>query len=227
VSGVRVMPNRDLKSSERAWTFELGASQALLFRRPSADSLQHSGDGLFSRSLGRLAPSLLLDAALFWSHYKNMIDVDYNQDLAAYQFVNQGRARIRGAEVKVKASILDGLVTGQCGLTFMDPVNLDSMKTLPYRSRRHIVTGIEIHWGRWRAGWDYRYASRADEIINVKGSAFDQRVPVHVNDVRLSMQAGAFEIAAEAKNIRNYHYTLRQRFLEPLRYYSLTLRGSF
>ncbi|MBN1894759.1 hypothetical protein JW906_09700, partial [bacterium] len=62
---------------------------------------------------------------------------------------------------------------------------------------------------------------------NVKGSAFDQRVPVHVSDVRVSLQAGAFEIAAEGKNIRNYHYTLRQRFLEPPRYFILTLRGSF
>jgi len=226
VSGVRVMPNRGLKSSERAWTFELGASQILVSRRPDAEHGRLRSPG-FQGWIGRLAPSLLFDAALFWSQYKNMIDVDYNQDLDAYQFVNQGRARIRGAEAKIKASILAGRVTGQFGVTFMDPVNLDSMKTLPYRSRRHIVTGIEIHFGRWRAGWDYRYASRADEIINVKGSAFDQRVPVHVNDVRLSMHAGAFEISAEAKNLRNYHYTLRQRFLEPLRYYVLTLRGSF
>ncbi|MBN1893573.1 TonB-dependent receptor, partial [bacterium] len=170
VSGVRVMPNWDLKSSERAWTFELGASQIIMSRRHQAESPQSPGPGPLGRFLDRLAPSLLLDGALFWSHYKNMIDVNYNQDLNAYQFVNQGRARIRGAEAKIKATVLNGLLTGQCGMTFMDPVNLDSMKTLPYRSRRHIVTGLEIHWGRWRAGWDYRYASRADEIINVKGS---------------------------------------------------------
>jgi outer membrane cobalamin receptor len=156
-----------------------------------------------------------------------MIDVDYNPELEAYQFMNLGRARIRGIELKCKATLLGGLIDTQIGATLLDPINLDTQKTLSYRAKTNIVWGTSLHYKKWTLGMDYRYASRVEEIIHVLGSEFDERVPTRVMDVRLITDIGNISIGLEGKNILNYHYTLRQRFLEPIRHYVMTLRGTF
>ena len=76
---------------------------------------------------------------------------------------------------------------------------------LNYRSQHRIAAGFELHWKRLTFGYDYRYASRAEEIVNLLGSAFDERVPMHVSDCRLLYNWKDYQIGIEGKNIRNYH----------------------
>lgn len=216
VSGVRVIPNPNLKEAERAWNFEIGGSR-IIDTHPGRDLSR-------IRFPECLFPVLSLDAAVFTSQYRNMIDVDLNPTELAYQFVNLGRARIRGIETKLNAGFLNGLLTGTFGYTYLDPVNQITGKTLNYRSRHMLVTGGTFALGAFQFGLDYRYGSRMEEIVNVLGSAFDQRVPIHVMDIRLNTRWRNMEFGIEGKNIRNYHYVLRQRLLEPPRHYVFTMR---
>jgi iron complex outermembrane receptor protein len=225
VSGFRVVPNLDLKEAERAWSFEIGLRQALVI-----PVLTEEEGGSFFKNPFRwvavhMAPSLVLDAAVFYSRYKNMIDVDLNPDLMAFQFFNLSRARNRGAEIRITASTPKNRLNLTAGYTYIDPVDLDTRKTLNYRSRHRVVTGVTVHLGPVTLGWDYRYASRMEEVVNI--FAADERVPMHVMDARVLYGAGGFQIGLEVKNLRNYHYNLRQRYLEPVRHAVLTLRQTF
>jgi hypothetical protein len=49
---------------------------------------------------------------------------------------------------------------------------------------------------------------------------------MHVSDARLIYDLGRIKLSIEGKNIRNYHYILRQRYVEPIRHVILTMRGS-
>jgi outer membrane cobalamin receptor len=226
VSGLRVVPNLDLKEAERAWSFEIAGRQAvhlnLTDEPPSTPFLSNP----LRWAAENFNPSFILDIALFWSQYRNMIDVDINAGLTAVQFINMGRARNRGMEIRIMGNAFKQHVSANIGYTLIDPINLDTGKTLNYRSRHRLNTGLEIKFWKLTVGWDYRYASRIEEIVNVFGSAFDERVPMHVIDGRIILNLNSVQISAEAKNLRNYNYTLRQRFIEPIRHFIFTVRGT-
>ena len=224
VSGFRVVPNLDLREAERAWSFELGMRQVLDFGMGGA-----SGDSFwrnpFVWAVEHFDPSFVFDIAFFWSRYRDMIDVDINPELMAFQFMNRSRARIEGAELRLTGSVWKGHVSGNAGYTYVDTEDLDTEKVLPYRSQHRVNTGIALKFWRLTLGWDYRYASRIEEVVNVYSS--DERVPMHVMDARVILDLDRVQIGLEGKNLRNYHYTLRQRFLEPIRHFVVTLRGDF
>ena len=226
VSGLRVVPNLDLKEAERAWSFEIAARQAVQLNLNDEPSDTQFLKNPFLWAADNFNPSLILDIALFWSHYKNMIDVDINSGLTAVQFMNMGRARNRGMEIRIIGSAFKQHLSANIGYTLIDPINLDTGKTLNYRSRHRLTTGLEIKFWKLSVGWDYRYASRTEEIVNVFGSAFDERVPMHVIDARVILHLNSVQISAEVKNLRNYNYTLRQRFVEPIRHFIITVRGT-
>jgi outer membrane receptor for ferrienterochelin and colicins len=224
VSGIRVVQNPGLKEAERAWSFEMGASQTLNF----ASLSDFETIPFFLKPLRwtarRIRPAFILDASVFASRYTNMIDVDFNPAVMAFQFMNMGPSRTRGAEIRIRAAFFEGKATGQAGYTFLDAKDLETGKTLHYRSRHRLTAGGELRFGKLTLGLDYRYASRIEEVVNLYSS--DQRVPMHVMDGRISLDLGGFTFAAECNNLRNYNYTLRQRLLEPVRHYVFTVRST-
>ena len=189
VSGVNVIPNPDLHKAERAVSLELGLNQTV---------------DLHKIGLDYLGSAMVFDFALFQSKLANMIDVDYNDAKEGYQFMNMGRARIRGAEMTMNWAYNSHL-TAQTGLTLLDPKNLDTGLTLNYRSKVQWVAGMHYKQGPVAVGWDYRYSSKYDEIIRVQGSEYDERVPVHVVDARIILHLFDTEISLEGKNLLNYH----------------------
>jgi outer membrane cobalamin receptor len=217
------VPNPELKEAERAWNAEVGVHLELNlspnFRRAAFDYEETP----FKWFLQKLDPSLIIDDAVFWSRYKNMIDVDINPDVMAFQFVTAGSAQILGNEVSTQVTFFNGALGAHLGYTWLDPIDLVTNKTLKYRSRHRVLLGAQLRIWRFMLGWDYRYASEIEEVVNVFYG--DERVPMHVMDGRLIFDTGPVQIGFEARNFRNYHYTLRQRFLEPVRSYTLTLRG--
>lgn len=223
--GIRVLPNLELKKAERAISAEIGINQVIQLPR-----FKNMG------ILQWLNPKIIADAAMFANVYNNMIDIDYNDSLQAFQFMNLGRARIAGIESKLQLSLFNGHLSAHLGYTWLDHRNTDSLHVrvdqgkqsywrdaLSYRSRHRLVTGGEIHFKRWTLGLDYRYASRHERVVSLYED--DERVPMHVMDARLQADFGKLSVSLECKNLRNYHYTLRQRYLEPVRHYVLTLRG--
>jgi outer membrane receptor for ferrienterochelin and colicins len=217
VSGVRVVPNLDLRRAEKANSFEIGINQTLVF----SESTRFSGNPL-RRALERLDLKLSADAAVFYSRYENMIDVDLNPDLMAFQFVNFGEAEIRGFELRLQGTAFRGHLSGNAGWTRLDPKDIRTGKVLNYRSKERLTTGAECRIGKLTFGLDYRYASRIEEVVNLFNS--DERVPMHVMDGRVRLDLGRTELCVEAKNLRNYQYTLRQRYLEPVRNFTVTAR---
>lgn len=225
VSGFTVVPNLNLKEAERAWSFEMGLRQSLDLKLSNgAKTTPFSGNPL-KWAAENFNPSFIIDLALFWSRYKNMIDVDLNPELMAFQFINLGKARNRGVEIRIMGSCFDKHLSANAGYTLIDPKDLNTQKTLNYRSRHRVVTGVQLRFWRFTLGWDYRYASRIEEVVNIYSS--DERVPIHVMDGRIILELGSTQISLEAKNLLNYHYTLRQRFVEPIRHFMMTVRGKF
>ncbi len=227
VSGFRIVPNFGLKEAERAWSFEIGMRQVLAIDFEKARSTTSFFSNPVKWTLDNFNPNWVLDVAFFTSHYKNMIDVALRPEVtvAEVQFVNMGRARIRGVEARIEGSLFRGYPLVRLGYTVLDPLNLDTGRTLNYRSKHRLNMGLEITVWRITMGWDYRYASRSDEIVNLLGSGFEERVPMHVMDGRVIFDLSAIQISFEAKNFRNYHYTLRQRFVEPIRHFVITIKG--
>ncbi|MBN2102835.1 TonB-dependent receptor [bacterium] len=220
VSGMRVVPNLELKKAEKAISAEIGINQ--MFQTTSHEQLYG------------LQPKFIVDVALFANWYDNMIDVGKNSNLHAYQFMDMGRAEIYGLESKIKASLWDGLFIINSGWTWLDHRDLDGWglldkdklnpgEPLPYRSNHRVTAGGEIVLNRLSFGLDYRYASVHKKVIIFPN---DQRVPMHVVDARIQYNFGKLNLSIDCKNLRNYHYTLRQRLLEPIRHYVITLRGN-
>lgn len=212
VSGFRVVANPDLKKAERAWNLELGANHTI-----QQVALPWIGEWL--------GLQLKWDVAGFWHRYNNMIDVDYNPAVGGFQFMNMGEAQNVGGEVRLQVVCLNGHLSGDVGYTYLDARDIKTQKMLHYRSRHRLNTGGELKFGKWRFGLDYRYASRVEEVVNVY--RMDERVPMHVVDARVQWDLSRVSFAVEGKNVLNYHYTLRQRMLEPIRHFVFTFRGNF
>ena len=224
VSGFRVVGNPGLDKAERSWNFEAGFRQAVSFSRPRAEKPRlTSNPGAWL--LHTIQPALVIDVSLFWVEYKNMIDVYMNPVEQAFQFVNLGKARNRGVEVLCRIAGFGDLLSGHAGYTYLDPVDCTTGSMLPYRSRHRATAGFDLSWRNWRAGMDFSYASRIEEVVNIYNA--DERVPEYVTDVRAGYSYGSMQIDLSVKNIGNYHYTLRQRYLEPVRTFIITLRGEF
>jgi outer membrane receptor for ferrienterochelin and colicin len=211
VAGVRVVPNLELTKAERALSAEIGFNQIARFSQTASAIIRWFN------------PKLIFDAALFANQYTNMIDIDYNESLKAFQFMSLGRARTWGTEAKIQLSLIDGACLVHTGYTWLHHEDVETGKPLPYRSDHRIVTGAELKWKALLFGLDYRYASRQREVVTLFIN--DERVPMHVIDARIQIHWHKMSFSVEGKNLRNYHYTLRQRFLEPVRHYLFTWRG--
>ncbi len=223
VSGFPVVPNLNLKEAERAWSFEAGIHQKVNLK--FFNSTHTFWENPLKWGIENFNPNFIIDLALFWNHYRNMIDVDLNPELMAFQFKNFGRARNRGAEIKIIGSAFDNHLSATAGYTFADPRDIDTGKMLNYRSKHRVVTSVKLRLGRLSFGLDYRYASRIEEVVNIFST--DQRVPMHVMDGRIVLNLRSLQISLEGKNLRNYNYSLRQRSLEPIRHFIITVRGKF
>jgi len=223
VSGFHVVPNLNLKRAERAISFELGFSQILTMNTINIETKI----GPINWLIQKLNPQLGLDIAFFLSRYSNMIDATFDFDNMEAKFMNLGKARIIGMESRFQSSFFNSHIIASIGYTCLDPINLDTNKMLPYRSKHQIVTSLQFRLWKILLGWDYRYASQIQEIIYILGSGPSEQVPIHVMDTRINFDFNHFQIGLEGKNIRNYHYTLRQKTLEPIRHYILTIRGKF
>jgi outer membrane receptor for ferrienterochelin and colicins len=224
--GYKVVPNLNLKNAERAWICEFGINQTMISNRIQAVSYSHFLKNPAKWIAHNINPSLSADIAFFASWYRDMIDVPI-ENLEYAQFKYIGDARILGMETRIISSFFNGHLTANLGYTLLDPVRTDSSVTLPYRSRHQITTGLLCNLGRISVGWDYRYASRIEEIVYIPGTGYVELVPIHVMDCRVNFNLGSVDLGIECKNMRNYHYVMRQGLLEPIRHFIFTLRGKF
>ena len=102
----------------------------------------------------------------------------------------------------------------------MQPTIVDKTtdKTLLYRHKFIAFLTPSLRLGNFELQVDYKYASRQDRYGIFP---LDQRVPQKVLDSRLFYYWKFLSFFVGVNNLRNYSYTLRDRYLEEIRNYML------
>lgn len=196
-SGFKVIPNPNLKA-EKAWSYEIGINQIL-------------------------SEHLLIDIAAFHNDYWNFIEPDRDKQNTV-KFNNVSRARIRGLEIMTQSSWWKKRITTSFSYTLLDPKDVLTDKTLAYRPKHLLTCSINLGYGIFETGIDFRYVSRLD---TVKVYPDEERVDQKVLDSRISVYLDKFTITANINNLLNYNYTQIERNMAPIRNYNLTLTARF
>jgi iron complex outermembrane receptor protein len=185
------------------------------------------------RGLAVLSPEsdALLDVAVFWNDYWRLIETAFVPLESAFQFVNLTRARIRGAEASIEASLIDETLVTRLGYTYLDARDLSADAPLAFRPRHLLTASADIRFaGRFDAGFDFRYASRPESV----NSDFARFVPdaetlidTRVLDVRFGLHFGRYRALTIVRNALEYYYLERPALLAPPRHALLQLQATF
>ncbi len=203
--GLTILPNPNLQP-EKSWSYEIG------MRRRWAD--------LFS-----------LDAAVFRNDVTDLIEPSFASD-GYVHFQNITHAVVTGAEVVLRASLVEGHLPLSLGYTYVDPEDESGHTVLKYRPRNTVYASIAGEVSGIRIGADYRYLSKVeridDELVNLGiVPDGDARVPVSVLDVNGSVDwtMGSVEmtLSLHVKNLVQYYYTEFIGNLGPPRSFILSL----
>jgi len=195
LAGFEVLPNPDLKS-ERARSVEIGTHWT--FR----------GNGV-------------LDFTLFQNDYWDMIQPTIDITSNSIQFLNIARPRIRGAELALRLNFWRKHLGLEASYTVTENRDLNTGLPLFYRPRRLAKWIPSLRLGIFELQVEYQYASR---IERVEVYPLDERVPMHLWNLRLNATLGTLQLYAYVHNLFNYNYTLRERRLEPIRNVMLGFR---
>jgi iron complex outermembrane receptor protein len=198
--GIQVVPNPDL-ASETSWSGELGGTT-------------------------RASEHVVVDAALFWNQYQNLIEPALVTGGTEIQFANVTRARVRGLDLSARAAgLAAGHLSATLSYTLLDARDLTLDLPLPFRPRHQAV--LSGDWltglggaGELTAGFDARVASSPARVEIFES---DPRVAARTLDLRATWRRGGLELIAKVENVFNYTYTLVPRTLEPPRTYSTSL----
>ncbi|MGH7606626.1 MAG: TonB-dependent receptor, partial [Gemmatimonadales bacterium] len=151
----------------------------------------------WSLELGHTTPPLLgvvrLDAALFWTEARNLIEpalIPPPGDTGGspqIQLQNVARARIAGLDLTVVSAPLPDRLTATLGYPYLATrrraAGGGSDGPLAFRPRHLLTLGADYRLGAIAFGADFRYASRP-ERIELEGFVDARRVAVKVLDLR-------------------------------------------
>ena len=204
--GFEVIPNPTLRP-ETAWSFELGHTSAPLLR------------------------TLRLDAALFWTEARDLIEpqviqiTDSTGTHVKIQLQNVVRARMAGLDASVIAAPIAGHLTTTLGYMYLSTrrqlAGDSTSGPLAFRPPHQLTLGADYTLGAAAVGADYRFASRP-ETIELEGFVDPRRVPMSVLDLRGSWTRGPVELRLLATNVLNYIYNMVPETLAPVRAVTVT-----
>ncbi len=158
VGALNIFPNPQLKP-ETGWSSEAGIKQGY--------------------RIGNITG--FLDAALFWTEYKNMIEFTfgiYKPDSVdiptfndiGFKSLNVGKARITGFDISISGTVKTGVASSTffVGYTYMNPVDLTSdtleNNILKYRYRHSLKSDISFSYKRFSVGITTVYRSFMERI---------------------------------------------------------------
>ena len=198
--GIRVVPNPNL-ADETSWAGELGAAAPVSQR-------------------------VVVDAAVFWNQYQNLIEPALVSGGTEIQFANVTRARVRGFDLSARAAGLMGNHLGATlGYTLLDARDLTLDLPLAFRPRHQATLSADWRFdlggaGDLVAGFDARLATSPERVEIFEN---DTRVAARTLDCRATWRRRGLQLVAKVENVFNYTYTLVPRTLEPPRTYSTSL----
>lgn len=208
VSGIRVIPNPELKS-ESNWNFEVGANYTL-------------------------SDFLKIDAAIFGNELYNFIEPSMDPATSFIQFKNITRARILGYEVNLNSEFFNKHLQTNIGYTYLWARDLKNNIFLKYRPRHLVVANVNYRYDFVQAGFDLRFWNRLetiDEDLILLGIVKDGdlRDKVFLTDFHLSFDLIQFKLPFRVyftvNNLFNYNYIEMIGNLGPIRSFSLSLEG--
>jgi len=207
--GIDVLPNPGL-THETAWSFELGNTLAL----------------------GR---TTLLDAALFWTEARDLIEPTLFLNGPYLQFRNVTRARLAGLDAALTATPFTPRLHTALAYMFLHARQLaqDGIPEQPlaYRPNHLLTISADYDLGRVTAGAEYRYSSRAErdelEELIAMGNIDGRRVAASVLDLRATLRHGPWTVRALLANALNYAYNLVPETLAPVRTGTLALTWTY
>ncbi len=208
VSNLAAVPNKDLRP-EKSFSYEVGATQSL-------------------DAWGKI------DVAAFSSDFHDLIEAGLSSinNFPVIQWRNVTRARVQGFEIDYNMGLFDGGLTYDLGYTYVYPQDLTQHIILKYRPRHVFTTSAMLRVGPLRAGADFRYISRVEEIdvelVNLGIIADgDARTDIFVVDARLGADftfAGVpLTASLNVNNVLQRNYVELIGNLMPPRTYSLVL----
>lgn len=196
--GFRVVPNPSL-GGESAWAGELGTA-------------------------ARLGGGLRIDAALFWSEYRDLIEPAAVQgEFFTFQFQNVAEARVRGLDVGARLGLLPGPLDLHANYVFLDTEDRRTGRALPYRSRHNLTTTLTALRGL--AALDVRYRSGVEEVL---AFPLDPRGAITVVDLRLAGRLAGTDVQLKVSNLfQNEYVDVQERNPGQSRTFLLALTPRF
>lgn len=211
---VRIVPNPDLKA-EHSWSYEVGGSHLI-------------------------ADRVLLDGALFWSEFSDLIEagVTFDPELNApvIKFNNVTKARIQGAEVSLKSDWFRKLLHAEASYTYVWPRDRTENQILRFRPRHLFYTSATLNYKALSLGVDFRYMSKVDRIDETlvtlapiqDGRA---RVPIKVVDARGSFDLSRIKLPLvlrfNVNNLLQYNYVELMGNVAPMRNFVVSIEARF
>ena len=203
-----IVSNPDLKP-ETSRNYELGV------RGQSA-----AGSGLF----------FSVDAALFLSQYRELIEPKFAPERRSFRFANFTRARIRGGELELRARLAPGRVSLYAGYTWLDAQDLEINEPLAFRSTHLLKAGGDWKIGPIEVGADFRWASdpkRVDSDFALFVPDAELSTAIQVLDARIGSSWRGVSATLHIRNALNYHYLSRPALLGAPRHAFLQISTRF
>ncbi len=174
--------------------------------------------------------AVMIDGAWFWNDYRRLVEPTFVPSERAFQFINLTRARIRGGEVNLEATMPSRLVRFQSGYTYLDAKDLSADEPLVFRSRHLLKTSATLDIWRVEAGVDFRFTSRPERVdsdfaLFVKDA--ERVLATRVVDLRIGSQWRGIRATFHVKNALDYYYLERPALLAPQRHFMLQASTQF
>ncbi len=181
--------------------------------------------------------SLKADLTGFWNEYRRLVEPTFVDELAAFQFVNVTKARIRGAEASISVSTLDQNQQIKLGYTFLNTTDLELNEPLLYRSKHLFnASANSAITDELEVGLDFRAAS-PPERVDTDFSLFVPDAEVfpaqYITDLRFKYQVpkiyGGLDLNASLliNNLFDYYYVERPAIFAPPRNFQIVIEALF
>lgn len=181
--------------------------------------------------------SLKVDLTGFWNEYRRLVEPTFVDELAAFQFVNVTKARIRGVEASASVSTLNQNHQIKLGYTYLNTIDLELDEPLLYRSKHLFNVSANSTITDWfEVGLDFRAAS-PPERIDTDFSLFVPDAEVfpaqYITDLRFKFQVPQIheELDLNASflinNLFDYYYVERPAIFAPPRNFQIVIEAMF
>lgn len=181
--------------------------------------------------------SLKAELTGFWNEYRRLVEPTFVDEIAAFQFVNVTKARIRGGEASISVSTIDQKQKVTLGYTYLNTTDRELDQPLLYRSKHLFNASANSLLTDWmELGIDFR-ASSSPERVDTDFSLFVPDAEVfpaqYITDLRFKFQLPEMNDGINLNasllinNLFDYYYVERPAIFAPPRNFQVVIEALF